>query len=140
MKKKLMIFLGVIFLLTISGCTTKLEYTPKATISVEQAKKDIKVLIFAQLNKYQPGEVKITNEFIEYTWANKNISRGTVYYFHIGEIRLLEKRGVYYVKLINKQKDTLIKAFYYRNINDAKAFINALTVLMNNSENRKFEY
>jgi len=136
---KWLLTISLISLYLLTGCGSKIvPYTPKATISVEQAKQDIKSLLFAQIVRYQPGDSEITDRYMKQTWAQKNIVRKTIMFEHIANSKLYVKKNVYIPILYDKNNHVLEK-FYYQNENDAKAFINAVEV-MRKAHKTSFEY
>jgi len=141
--KKLLSILTVLFLIT--ACTvTTVKYTPKSNINFENSKKVIERVIYGQPEKFLPGEITITTDYIKIEktvtkmnpWATGLTAIPKIYrlYFNrIDRIQIYEKRNLYRVFILDKFDNPMYKIYTYSK-KDAEKLVDAIFSIKNNRE------
>jgi hypothetical protein len=127
----------ILFTLVLAACSTPVPYTP-AQIS-QNPRKIVERVLSEQPTLETPEIVRVTDDFFEYTdgtvvegsrWTGSQTTRTTtarVFFKSIAEIRLYQKRGVWYAVPESRQGQEL--TIVSVNESDAKQFIDAVSLL-----------
>lgn len=124
--------------LVLAACSTAVPYAP-APLS-QNPRKVLERVLSEQPMIETPEVVRVTEDFFEYTngtvtdgsrWTRSQTTRTTtarVFYSSIAEVRLYQKRGIWYVVPESKQGAELT-IVSVSNEKDAKQLIDALALL-----------
>ena len=134
-------------LLLVVACASTINYVPKSSESVLEAKLTIKQFLQQQPPQFVPNDVEITDNYFKmikqstragiWTYGITTVPIVTfVYYGNIGKINLYYKKGIYRIFVFDKDSNIVRCKVYSANENKAKGFIDALYTLQMNVENQ----